>query len=93
MESTVVRMRAGVSAGDKEAGDVHLASVETDHGPIVIAMLEPADWPDRIAPNGAAVLLTMDAAQRIHASRAIAIDAKESDVRSRTGQPGGQNAD
>jgi len=66
-ESTVVRLRV---SGQTEAGvngNVHLASVETDRGPIVIAMIDAAEWPEGIAPIGAPVRLLIDDAHRIHA--------------------------
>ncbi|MFM0666926.1 zinc ribbon domain-containing protein [Paraburkholderia sediminicola] len=54
-ESTVVRHRVGAQGG----GDVHLASVATSAGPIVIARLEAA------MQSGDSVSLDVDDAGRI----------------------------
>lgn len=60
-ESTVVRHRVGA----QEGGDVHLASVATSAGPIVIARL---DW---TAQAGDDVSLSIDDANRILAQRIL----------------------
>ncbi len=59
-EGTVVRHRVGAQG----AGDVHLASVRTTAGAVVIARL------DGPACEGEAVALTIDAAMRVQARRA-----------------------
>lgn len=56
-ESTVVRRRIGAEGGH----DVHLASVVTSAGPVVIARL------DQAMLSGAAVRLDIDDAGGIHA--------------------------
>ena len=66
-EGTVVRLRVGVQAQAGAIGAVHLVSVETDRGPVVIAMIDADEWPERVASIGAPVRLLMDDAQRIHA--------------------------
>ena len=55
MESTVVRHRAG----EQEAHAVHLATVRTSEGPVVIACL------DAPVPDGTSVRLEIDGAHRI----------------------------
>ncbi|RQH08569.1 Zn-ribbon domain-containing OB-fold protein [Paraburkholderia dinghuensis] len=58
-ESTVVRHRVGALG----AGDIHLATVRTDAGAVVIARLDaPASGPVRA---GEPVLLTIDNAKRV----------------------------
>ena len=67
-EWTRVRMRVGVDPNGEGGGPVHLASVETDGGPVVIAKIDPTQWQDEKKIDGARVALTIDAAQRIHAA-------------------------
>jgi uncharacterized OB-fold protein len=68
-ESTVVRARVGVQAEGGGDDNTTLASVETDLGPIVIALIYPDEWPERVSPIGATVRLVMDDTCRIHAHR------------------------
>ncbi|QGZ61016.1 Zn-ribbon domain-containing OB-fold protein [Paraburkholderia acidisoli] len=59
-EATVVRHRVGAA---RETGDVHLASVRTAAGVVVIARLDEA------LAAGSAVTLSIDDQQRIRARR------------------------
>ncbi|WP_347556476.1 hypothetical protein [Robbsia sp. KACC 23696] len=68
-EWTLVRARIGVDARADDGGPVHLASVETDAGPVVIARIDAAQWSDEQTIDGARVALTIDETQRIHARR------------------------
>jgi uncharacterized protein len=63
-EATVVRHRIG----EQQRGDVHLASVATSAGPIVIARL------DQATPAGDEVYLEIDEANRILAHLYSAVE-------------------